>query len=172
MHRIPNVVVPPRYGSTRHHRTPHRRTFLRKLYNKFLPLDPTKTSTRLALHLPTLYIMCRVLFLWILVLLQVSDLYPSWGGSEGVLQRLGRWSEQIPVQDLCWQTFCSVCAAFCVEALTRGLEGVGFGIGAHMHANTSPFNLVSQRWQSLFFFPLRCSYLRKHLKQRFTLIVF
>jgi hypothetical protein len=49
--------------------------------------------------------------------------------------------------DVCWSTFVAICAAFCVEAFVRALDGqsmhdAAFGMGAGQNPNTSPFNLV------------------------------
>lgn len=67
------------------------------------------------------------------ILLQTSDIYPS--SKSDWMQRLGDWASHQEMVDVCWFTFCAVCGAFCVEALTRGLEG-------GTTANNSPFNLV------------------------------
>ncbi|KAF9266971.1 hypothetical protein L218DRAFT_896271 [Marasmius fiardii PR-910] len=144
MHRIENVVVPtrvPHFPIAFHTRgrSPSR-IMLRRLYDAFMPLDMTNTVTRAALHLPTLYFMGKSLFLWTLILLQASNLYPSISNDYMISLRI--WSESQEMRDVCWQTFCAICGAFCVEAFVKGLDGVSVGIGAHMQANTSPFNLV------------------------------
>ncbi|KAL0572800.1 hypothetical protein V5O48_009165 [Marasmius crinis-equi] len=99
-----------------------------------------KTATRFALHLPTMYLMSKSVLLWALLLLQATDLYPS--TDNFYIEYLRNWSESQEMRAICWQTFCSICGAFCVEAFVKGLDGVSVGIGAHMQANTSPFNLV------------------------------
>ena len=143
MHRIQNIVVPIR-PQTVHQFGPRRqrtRPFFRTLYALILPLDVSKTSTRLALHIPSLYFMCKMLLTWSLLLLQVSGHYPQ--HDSGVLHDLSKWIDEREMSQISWSTFCAVCAAFCVEGFVKGLDGVGVGIGAHMQANTSPFNLVS-----------------------------
>lgn len=42
------------------------------------------------------------------------------------------------MEDICWFSFCAVCGALCVGAITRGLEGPS----ADASTSTSPFNLV------------------------------
>ncbi|KAG7093705.1 hypothetical protein E1B28_007359 [Marasmius oreades] len=144
MHRIENVVVPtrvPHFPIAFHTRgRSSSRIMLRRLYAAFLPLDMSNTVTRVALHLPTLYLMGKSLLLWTLILLQASNLYPNINNDH--LMSLRIWSESQEMRDVCWQTFCAICGAFCVEAFVKGLDGVSVGIGAHMQANTSPFNLV------------------------------
>jgi len=45
--------------------------------------------------------------------------------------------------DICWATFCSVCAAILVEGLVNALDGIGSALPiANVTSNTSPFNLV------------------------------
>ncbi|KAK7455173.1 hypothetical protein VKT23_011044 [Stygiomarasmius scandens] len=142
MHRIENVVVPTRIPHFSGHSTRRSRTLSirERIYRYFLPLNLNKTSTRLALHLPTLYFLCRMLVLWSLLILQAANLFPQ--TEPGTWHDLGVWSETKDMKDISWQTFCAVCAAFCVEAFVKGLDGVGVGFGAHLQANTSPFNLV------------------------------
>lgn len=50
------------------------------------------------------------------------------------------------MSEVCWSTFVAICAAFCVEAFVRALDGQGshgaaFGMGGE-NSNTTPFNLV------------------------------
>ncbi|KAJ7212287.1 hypothetical protein GGX14DRAFT_697227 [Mycena pura] len=147
MHRIQNIVVPPRFPSPQHPtaRTPgHARRFygyqaVCRLYASILPLDLTRTTTRLAFHLPTLYFLCRMLLVWSIVLLQTSDLFPAW--ELGYVQSLGLWTQRLEMQDVCWWTFCSICAAFAIEAFVRGLDGGGLAM-IQMNTNASPFNLI------------------------------
>ncbi len=175
MHRIQNVVVPPRSselhqlhrGRNNDHQhgdsnISYGHYMLRRIYSRILPLNLSRTSTRLAAHLPSLYVLLRMLLLWTLVLLQTADVlnlphngeikqsssyitgwqtifdFNSWLW----VQKLVLWSSAMEMETICWRTFCSVCAAFCVEALVKGLDGAGVGLTAHMNANTSPFNLV------------------------------
>ncbi|KAK1232925.1 hypothetical protein PQX77_003938 [Marasmius sp. AFHP31] len=140
MHRIENVVVPTRVPIPFHPRRRSGPTLLRRVCDAVLPFDMDRTTTRLALHLPTLYLMFKSLLLWTLLLLQATDLYPSIDNHYVTYMRV--WSESQEMRDICWQTFCAICGAFCVEAFVKGLDGVSVGIGAHMQANTSPFNLV------------------------------
>ncbi|KAK7048184.1 hypothetical protein R3P38DRAFT_3307099 [Favolaschia claudopus] len=145
LHRIQNIVVPPRTSSPSHqlHRQISRRFFaystVRRLYGSVLPLDLNKTSTRLAFHLPTLYFLCKMLVTWAVILLQTSDFYPA--TESGYIHSLGEWVSRLEMHQVCWRTFCSICAAFSVEAFIRGLDGSGLGL-IHMSANTSPFNLI------------------------------
>lgn len=146
MHRIQNIVVPPRSSSQSHHipRGVARRFYgyntVRRLYGFVLPLDLNRTATRLAFHLPTLYFLCKMFLIWTVILLQTSDLYPAW--ESGYIHSFGQWAQRLEMHDVCWRTFCSICAAFSMEAFVRGLDGGGLGL-IQMNANTSPFNLVS-----------------------------
>lgn len=146
MHRLPNIVVPPRMPSSstrdndsnRVHSYP--RALFSKLCDRILPLDLSRTSTRVAIHLPTLYFMFRILLLWTIVLAQTSNLYPIY--TSGRIYELGKWSESKEMAEINWYTFLAICAAFCVEALVRALDGAGMSLVAHLRPNTSPFNLV------------------------------
>ncbi|KAJ7695984.1 hypothetical protein B0H17DRAFT_412996 [Mycena rosella] len=144
MHRIQNIVVPPRSSSqSRHARGParhwHGYTTARRLYALVLPLDLTRTTTRLAFHLPTLYFLCKMFLIWTVILLQTSNLFPPW--ESGYIFSLGQWTQRMEMHDVCWRTFCAICAAFSMEAIVRGLDGGGLGF-IQMNANTSPFNLI------------------------------
>lgn len=97
-----------------------------------MPVDLTTFRYRLIMRLPTMYLLLRSLVLWVTVLLQVSDLYPSWS----LLQPFGEKVASLSMEDLCWSTFVATCATLLVGALNRGLEGVA-------SSNTAPFNLVS-----------------------------
>ncbi|KAJ7855948.1 hypothetical protein B0H14DRAFT_2754100 [Mycena olivaceomarginata] len=145
LHRIQNIVVPAR-TSSHSHRVPRglsRRFYgyhtVRRLYGSVLPLDLTRTSTRLAFHLPTLYFLSKMLVIWTVILLQTSDLYPTW--QSGFIYSLGQFTQRKEMQEICWKTFCSICAAFSMEAFVRGLDGSGLGL-IQMNSNTSPFNLI------------------------------
>ncbi|KAJ7164656.1 hypothetical protein C8R43DRAFT_1232787 [Mycena crocata] len=143
MHRIQNIVVPSRSSSSQVHHISHGLTrrfhTFRRLYGFLLPLDLTRTSTRLAFHLPTLYFLCKMFVVWTVILLQTSDLFPAW--ESGYIHSFGQWTQRLEMQDVCWRTFCTICAAFSMEAFVRGLDGGGLGL-MHMNANTSPFNLI------------------------------
>lgn len=146
MHRIPNIVVPPRQPIPAEHQGAEDRgssyasRTLRRIRRVILPLDMNRTSTRLALHLPTLYFMTKSLVMWIIIVLQASNMYPF--EAPGLLGRLGDWTASKEMTAINWSTFCCICAAFCVEGFVRGLDGAGILFGTQMHANTSPFNLV------------------------------
>ncbi|KIY46972.1 hypothetical protein FISHEDRAFT_21652, partial [Fistulina hepatica ATCC 64428] len=93
-------------------------------------------------HVPTLYFLVRSLVLWVCIVLQCSDLYPTSPRYEW-MRSLGQWSEQQDMQTVCWSTFCSVCAAFCVEAMVKGFERLlGHGLVINPTPNSSPFNLI------------------------------
>ncbi|KAK0239471.1 hypothetical protein EDD85DRAFT_880711 [Armillaria nabsnona] len=141
MHRIQNIVVPTRFPNASQLNSQRRHSSLiRRFYDALLPLDVSRTSTRLALYIPSLYYMCKMLLMWSLLLLKSADLCPEY--DSGTMHELLRWSQQKEMNQIAWSTFCAVCAAFCVEGFVKGLDGVGVGIGAHMQANSSPFNLV------------------------------
>ncbi|PFH51671.1 hypothetical protein AMATHDRAFT_142020 [Amanita thiersii Skay4041] len=159
LHRMQNIIIPSRMPPRRrrdlhflqtfnHENRTSRwqvssygyQLFVRRIHSAFLPLDMSKTTTRLALHIPSLCALTKMLFLWCLLIFQASDLLPSWSWA----QRLGHWSEQKEMTDICWSTFCAVGSAFCVEAFIRALDGMGntFGLGGSANPNSSPFNLI------------------------------
>lgn len=128
--------MPPRplpYRLSRSYRN-QQMSRLRWIYHSILPLDLSSTTARLIFRIPTLYFLSKALALWAVILLQTSDLFPSWQWRW--LVRLGKWAAEKEMEDICWYSFGAVCSALCVGALTRGLEGAG------APANTSPFNLV------------------------------
>jgi len=88
------------------------------------PLAPPHPD--FAFHLP-LYFISKVRLFWPLILLQTSGLpvlvYPKCDHC-GSGARGRRY------------------AVFCVEGFVIGLDGVGGGFGAYVHATMSPFNLV------------------------------
>ncbi|KAH7889487.1 hypothetical protein F5I97DRAFT_1994880 [Phlebopus sp. FC_14] len=132
MHRIQNIVVPPRHHfHSRFSRTPRHTLFLQVMYRSIFPLDFSSSLVRFILRLPSLYFLVKSLLAWVVTLTQTANKFPEW--NRLWLQSLGRWVAQQEMPTLCWSTFCSVCGALCVEALTRGLEGSG--------SNASPFNL-------------------------------
>lgn len=132
MHRIQNIVVPPR---RRPSRSTHR-SFFHALSRAIFPLNLASSLVRLVLRLPSLFFLSNSLMLWIIVLAQTAQCDLPW------LDALAPSLAQQDTAALCWFTFCSVCGALCIEALTRALEG---GNG-----NASPFNLVchSAAWLS------------------------
>lgn len=113
---------------------------LRWLYYSIFPVDFSSTLSRLIFRVPSLYFLSKALLLWIVTLLQTSDMYPSWRWDW--LVRLGTWVGQREMDDICWFSFCAVCGALCVGAITRGLEGAG----ADASTSTSPFNLVRAKF--------------------------
>ncbi|KAJ6619550.1 hypothetical protein B0H10DRAFT_2026224 [Mycena sp. CBHHK59/15] len=145
MHRIQNIVVPPRTSSLSRHTSqdPFRRFYgynaVRRIYSSVLPLDLSRTTTRIAFHLPSLYFLLKMFLIWTVILLQTSDLFPVW--ESGYIYSFGQWTQQLEMHDVCWWTFCAICAAFSMEAFVRGLDGGGLGF-IQVNANTSPFNLI------------------------------
>lgn len=133
LHRIRNIVVPPRHQFINHFsRVPERRAFLHIVTPSIFPLDMTSSMCRLALRSSTLYLVFRMLFIWIIVLAQAADKFPTWNLSW--LQSVSTYVAQRETADICWRTFCAVCGVLTMEAITHGLEG-----GTH---HPSPFNLV------------------------------
>lgn len=129
LHRIQNIVVPPRHPfPTRP--SLHRTRALALLFLIF-PLDLSSSSVRLTLRLPTLYFLAKSLLVWVFTLAQTTKQFPPLTSTS--LLPLANWVARQEMATLCWSTFCSVCGALCVEALTRGLEGG--------NSNGSPFNL-------------------------------
>lgn len=137
LNRIQNIVVPPRnlftYRMSRNFRNQQASHF-HWIYYSIFPLDFSSTFARLIFRIPTLYFLGRALVLFSVILLQTANLFPSWQWTW--LVELGEWAAEMDMEDVCWSSFCAVCGALCVGALTRGLEGAGAS------ANTSPFNLV------------------------------
>ena len=123
IHRIQNIVVPPRHRPRRVH---PRSLFPHVAYRAIFPLDFSSSFVRLVLRLPSLYFLSKSLLLWSTTLAQTAHKFPP--------HALAEWVAQYDTAALCWFTFCSVCGALCLEALTRGLEGA--------NSNASPFNLV------------------------------
>lgn len=109
---------------------------LRWLYYSIFPVDFSSTFCRFVFRIPSLYFLSKALVLWTVTLLQTSELFPSWQWNW--LVRLGIWAGQREMEDICWFSFCAVCGALCIGAITRGLEGAS----ADASTNTSPFNLV------------------------------
>lgn len=130
LHRIQNIVVPPRHHFP--NRTPLQRSRpLSYLRHCIFPLDLSSSWVRLVLRAPTLYFLGKSLFIWVITLAQTTNKFSSLDSPR--LLALGDWVAQQEMATLCWSTFCSVCGVLCMEALTRGLEG-GNNSG-------SPFNL-------------------------------
>lgn len=132
LHRIRNIVVPPRDQFIgRFSRNAGLRAFPHSAIPLVFPLDLSSSMGRLVLRLPSLYFILKMLVIWLIVLAQASDKFPT--SSSSWLQSVGTYVAQRETADLCWSTFCSVCGVLCMEGLTHGLEG-----GAH---RPSPFNL-------------------------------
>ena len=156
-----NIIIPSRIPTRRARHTFHSPpTFVspvhytyisRRLLSSILPLDLSRTTTRLALHLPSIYFLCKMLLVWCLLILQTCQLLPSFDDAQksaywgifGYVESLFVWNSKKDMSDICWATFCSVCAALLVEGLMKALDGVGgtLPIG-NVNSNTSPFNLV------------------------------
>ncbi|KAJ7069971.1 hypothetical protein C8F01DRAFT_1114796 [Mycena amicta] len=142
MHRIQNIVVPPSSSNRSLHHS-RGRNLVQRLWNSLLPLDLTRTSTRLAFQLPTLLFLLKQLFIWTAILLQTSDLFPSResGYIWSYIWSFGQWTQSLEMEDVCFRTFTSICAAFAMESFVRGLDGGGLGL-VQINANSSPFNLI------------------------------
>ncbi len=152
LHRIQNVIIPSRGPQNRRQRHAYRFApsfaprfqMLHRFYDLVLPLDFSRTITRLILHLPSAYFLSRMLLVWFLLVLQTSELQvlSKWGALNW-LNKLVEWNSAKDMNSICWSTFCAVCAAFIVEGFVKALDGMvtGFPIGS-VNPNTSPFNLV------------------------------
>ncbi|KAG1827518.1 uncharacterized protein BJ212DRAFT_1312836 [Suillus subaureus] len=132
LHRIRNIVVPRDQFINRFTRTTRLRTFPYSAIPSVFPLDLSSSISRLVLRLPSLYFIFKMVVIWLIVLAQAADKFPTWNSSW--LQSVGTYVAQRETADLCWSTFCAVCGVLCMEGLTHGLEG-----GAH---RPSPFNLL------------------------------
>lgn len=137
MNRIQNIVVPSRRPLQHHARSsPNLRTrwaLLRLVLPSVFPIDLSSTYSRVVLRLPTMYYILKSLLLWSILLLQASDYFPT--SSWEPFKQLDDWAAHKEMDEICWFTFRAICAALCVGALTKGLEGVGT-------TSASPFNLV------------------------------
>lgn len=136
-----NSNMGERYSFMRH-------VFFRRMFSSMLPLDISKTRTRLALQLPSLCVLTKMLIIWSLLVLQACDKMPSWSW----IQWLGAWSEEKEMAEICWSTFCAVGSAFCVEGFIRALGGMSttFALSSQAGPNASPFNLVCPCLMQLF----------------------
>jgi hypothetical protein len=137
LNRIQNIVVPSRRPPHHHMRSnPNSQTrwaLLRWVLPSVFPVDLSSTYSRTILRLPTMYYILKALVLWSILLLQASDYFPP--SSWKPFQLLDEWASRKEMDEICWFTFRAVCAALCVGALTKGLDGVGT-------TSASPFNLV------------------------------
>ncbi|PPQ88335.1 hypothetical protein CVT25_012446 [Psilocybe cyanescens] len=160
LHRMHNVIIPSRLPARRSRHayrfgpsfaSPWRHSFSwQHIFGSFLPLNLARTSTRLVLHLPSVYFLAKMLLLWSLLALQTSEIFPefsddqkvAWYGVLGWVDHLGKWCGQKDMSEICWETFCAVCAAFLVEGFIKALDGMGTGFPINnVNPNTSPFNL-------------------------------
>ena len=134
LNRIQNIVVPSRPPPQRHALDLRSRpVFLRAFLPSVFPIDLSSTFSRVVLRLPTMYLILESLLLWSILLLQAADCFPP--SSWKPFRLLDDWAAHKEMDEICWFTFQAICAALCVGALTKGLEGVGT-------SSASPFNLV------------------------------
>jgi hypothetical protein len=132
LHRIRNIVVPRDEFIHRFARTTRLRAFPYSVIPSVFPMDLSSSISRLVLRLPSLYLIFKMVVIWLIVLAQAADKFPAWNSSW--LESVGTYVAQKETADLCWSTFCAVCGVLCMEGLTHGLEG-----GMH---RPSPFNLL------------------------------
>lgn len=132
LHRIRNIVVPRDQFISRFTSTTALRPFPYSSIPSVFPLDLSSSISRLVLRSPSLYFIFKMVVIWLIVLAQAADKFPTWNSSW--LQSVGTYVAQRETADLCWSTFCAVCGVLCMEGVTHGLEG-----GAH---RPSPFNLL------------------------------
>ncbi|KAJ3512483.1 hypothetical protein NLJ89_g3497 [Agrocybe chaxingu] len=161
LHRIQNVIIPSRVPTRRQRHafrfapvfaSPFQNTlFLQRLYASTLPLDFTRTTTRLILHLPSVYFLMKMLLVWCILVLETSELVPQFteeqkNGYWGALcwiESLFQWGTQMDMTEICWSTFVAVCGAFLVEGFVKAMDGLGGGFPlGNVNTSTSPFNLV------------------------------
>ncbi|CAA7270987.1 unnamed protein product [Cyclocybe aegerita] len=161
LHRIQNVIIPSRIPTRRQRHafrfapvfaSPFQNTlFLQRLYASILPLDFTRTTTRLILHLPSVYFLTKMLLVWCILVLETSELLPQFteeqkNGYWGALcwiENLFQWGTQMNMTEICWSTFVAVCGAFLVEGFVKAMDGLGGGFPlGNVNTSTSPFNLV------------------------------
>jgi len=126
--------------------------WIRRLSSAILPLDFSRTTTRLMLHLPSAYFVSKMLLMWFLLVLQTSEMLPVFSDAQkespigvlfGWVESLGHWTSQKEMSEICWSTFCAVCGSFLVEGFVKALDGMGSGFPiGNVNPNTSPFNLV------------------------------
>ncbi|TFK72696.1 hypothetical protein BDN72DRAFT_835757 [Pluteus cervinus] len=162
-HRLQNVVLPSRPARRRQVGRPWRRrrqiaSFSpSNLIRHMVPLDLTRTSTRFALHLPTLYLLFRSFLLWSVTILQVAGWFPQRDGCwPDVVCRVGAWGEKQDMSLICWGTFVACCASFFVESFVRALDGYGNGFMLSLGTTiqTSPLTLLEYAfWLYIYSFP-------------------
>ncbi|KAL5511351.1 hypothetical protein ACEPAH_4567 [Sanghuangporus vaninii] len=131
LNRIQHIVVPSR-RTLAYRILRSRRSLFHALFYSFFPIDLSSTAYRFTLRIPSLYLLYKSLLLIIVILLQVSNIFPStnirW------LRALDHWAGRKEMEDICWSIFGTVCIALVIGALTRGLEGFN-------SSNTQPFNI-------------------------------
>lgn len=156
LHRIQNVVIPSSRRARHAYRNPlHQTTPWERFLAIILPLDFSRTSTRLVFHLPSLYFLSRMLIIWILLILQTCEVSLSfWGDQNGIyaghLDKLTKWVMHKEMTEICWSSFCTVCGASLLEGLIKALDRLGGGgLPPGAVNNLSPFHLVSALLQSL-----------------------
>ena len=154
LHRMHNVVIPSSRRSRRAYRTLfHQTTVWERIHAMILPLDISRTTTRLILHIPSVYFLTKMLLVWIVLALQTCEISLSffdtdyntyWGGVLRFVETLGTWAMKKDMSHVCWSTFCAVCGAFLVEGFIKTLDGLGRnGFPLSGVNNLSPFHLVS-----------------------------
>lgn len=126
------MVVPPRH-SLAYRIVRSRRSVFHALFYSIFPIDLSSTAYRFTLRIPSLYMLYKYLTLLLVILLQVSNYFPS--TNIGWLHALDRWAGSKEMEEVCWSVFGTVCCAVVVGALTKGLEGLN-------SSNTQPFNIV------------------------------
>jgi len=153
LHRMQNIVIPSPRRSRRAYRTLfHQTTVWDRIHAMILPLDISRTTTRLILHIPSVYFLAKMLLVWIVLALQtcgvsfsfVDTEHAYWGGVLRFVETLGKWAMEQDMSRVCWSTFCAVCGAFLVEDFIKALDGLGRnGFPLSGVNNLSPFHLVS-----------------------------
>ncbi|KAI0089994.1 hypothetical protein BDY19DRAFT_941804 [Irpex rosettiformis] len=151
LNRVQNIVVPSRHA-TSYDRQRSRQTlrqqltdtraasswryglvYARLLMAYVLPVDFSSTRSRTIFRIPSIYLLLKALLVWTVVILQVAQFYPS-NSSYSWVNSIGNAVKQRSMDDICWFSFLSACAALFIGALTNGLEGL------HTTSN-APFNL-------------------------------
>jgi len=153
LHRMQNIVIPSPRRSRRAYRTLfHQTTGWDRIHAMILPLDISRTTTRLILHIPSVYFLAKMLLVWIVLALQTCEVSFSFvdtkhaylGGVLRFVETLVKWAMEQDMSHVCWSTFCAVCGAFLVEGFIKALDGLGRnGFPLSGVNNLSPFHLVS-----------------------------
>ncbi len=77
-----------------------------------------------ALRLPGVVALCQAWLLLSVVLAQVTgwwDVVPTFLDF-ALIHRLGHWADQMPMSDVCWNIYLSVCLCLASNNIARGLE--------------------------------------------------